>query len=109
MSFGLETLSPKGQRLLNRVNKKERIKKIISKAKELGFNNINIDLIYAFPGETKEDLKKDLDFIISLDIEHISTYSLIIEEHTILFNLLRGSWSNRFDNFSYFFLNKLLK
>ena len=85
LSFGLETLSPKGQRLLNRVNKKERIKKIISKAKELGFNNINIDLIYAFPGETKEDLKKDLDFIISLDIEHISTYSLIIEEHTILY------------------------
>lgn len=85
LSFGVETLSPKGQRLLNRVNKKERIKKIISKAKELGFNNINIDLIYAFPGETKEDLKKDLDFIISLDIEHISTYSLIIEEHTILY------------------------
>lgn len=85
LSFGLETLSRKGQRLLNRENEEEKIKRIIKQAKKIGFDNINVDLIYALPEESKEDLEKDLDFILSLDIDHISTYSLIIEEHTILY------------------------
>ena len=47
-------------------------------------NNINLDLIYAIEQETLDILKKDLDFIISLDVPHISTYSLIIENNTKL-------------------------
>ena len=41
--------------------------------------------MYAFPKESMEMLNKDLDFILDLDLEHISTYSLIIEPHTKLF------------------------
>ena len=43
-----------------------------------------MDLIYALPNESINDLEKDIDFILSLDIPHISTYSLIIEDNTLL-------------------------
>lgn len=85
LSFGVESIIPKNEKLLNRYNNKEKIINIIKKSRELGFNNINVDLIYAIPGEDIKDLEEDIDFILSLDMEHISTYSLIIEEHTKLF------------------------
>ena len=85
LSFGIESIIPKNEKLLNRYNDKERIISIIKKSRELGFDNINVDLIYAIPGEDLKDLEEDIDFILSLDIEHISTYSLIIEEHTKLY------------------------
>lgn len=47
--------------------------------------NINLDLIYAIPGQTIEQLKEDLKKAIALDVEHISAYSLIVEEHTQLY------------------------
>ncbi len=85
LSFGIESINEDNQKLLERENKKEEIINIIKTAKSLGFNNINVDLMYALPNETLEVLNKDIDFVLSLDIEHISTYSLIIEEHTKLY------------------------
>ena len=85
LSFGIESINEDNQKLLERENKKEEIINIIKTAKSLGFNNINVDLMYALPNETLEVLNKDIDFILSLDVEHISTYSLIIEEHTKLY------------------------
>ena len=85
LSFGIESINEDNQKLLERENKKEEIINIIKTAKSLGFNNINVDLMYALPNETLEVLNKDIDFTLSLDIEHISTYSLIIEEHTKLY------------------------
>ena len=49
------------------------------------FNNINVDLIYALPNQSIEDLVKDLDFFVKLNINHISTYSLMIEKNTLLY------------------------
>ena len=84
LSFGLESINKDNLKLLDRDIDLDRVKNIINEAKSLGFNNINIDLIYAIPFESMDVLKKDLDFIYSLDINHISTYSLIIEDHTKL-------------------------
>ena len=56
----------------------------INLVKNYGFNNINVDLIYALPEETLSTVKKDINQLLKLDIPHISTYSLIIEEHTKL-------------------------
>jgi len=61
------------------------IKKVINDAKEVGFNNISIDLIYALKNQTISDLESDIDKYLELDINHISTYSLIIEPNTKLF------------------------
>ena len=58
----------------------------IKLAKSMGFNNINVDLIYAIPGEKMLTLKSDVKSLLKLGIEHISTYSLIVEEHTKIYN-----------------------
>ena len=84
LSFGIETISKDGLELLDRSIDLNKVNNTISICRELGFNNINVDLIYALPNETIDDLSKDLDYIYSLDIEHISTYSLIIEDNTKL-------------------------
>ena len=84
LSFGIETTNNDYLKLLNRSLSKEKVKEIINYSKEIGINNINVDLIYALPNESIIDLEKDIDFILSLNIPHISTYSLIIEDNTIL-------------------------
>lgn len=84
LSFGLETTNPSHLKFLNREFNSKQALDIITYAKKIGLDNINIDLIYALVNQSIADLKKDLDFIISLDIKHISTYSLIIENNTLL-------------------------
>ena len=84
LSFGLESINKENLELLDRKCSKEEVVSIIKIARDIGFNNINVDLMYALPGEKIEDLEEDLDFIFSLNIEHVSCYSLIIEEHTKL-------------------------
>jgi len=84
LSFGIESTDKKQLALLNRKLNKTHTKDIINYAKSIGIDNINVDLIYALPKQNINDLKIDLDFILSLGIKHISTYSLIIENHTLL-------------------------
>lgn len=84
ISIGVQTVNPKYLKFLNRNHTKEDVVNLINLLKKFDFN-INVDLIYAIPGETLEELNKDLDFILSLDVNHISTYSLMIEPHTKLY------------------------
>ncbi len=109
LSFGIESINEENQKLLERNSSKSEIINIISIAKELDFNNINVDLMYALPNETLEVLNKDLDFILSLDIEHISTYSLIIEEHTKLYLNNTKNINDELDEAMYKLICKRLK
>jgi len=84
ISIGIETINEKFFKLLNRYNNKKEIKEKINLVKKY-FNNINIDLMYAFKDETIGDLNKDLEFFEELDIPHISIYSLILEKNTKLY------------------------
>ena len=84
ISFGIESINKKNLDFLERDADVEHIKDIINYCRKIGINNINVDLMYALPEESIADLEDDLNFIFSLDVEHISTYSLIIEEHTKL-------------------------
>ena len=84
ISIGIETINEKFYKLLNRYNNKNEIIDKIKQVKEY-FNNINIDLMYAFQNQTIEDLDKDLDFFKELEVPHISIYSLILEENTKLY------------------------
>lgn len=61
-------------------------KKVINKVKQYGFNNINVDLIYGYEGQTLTDLDNDLNNFLSLDVPHISTYSLTINKGTMFYN-----------------------
>lgn len=85
LSIGIETFNDDHLKFLNRkYTKTEAIEKV-KLAKKLGFNNINIDLIYAISNQTIEQLQNDLEIILTLNVEHISTYSLIIEPNTKLY------------------------
>ena len=85
ISFGLETTHSWILEKMNRTLDIEYVKYIISYCKKIGITNINVDLMYAFLGETLNEVEEDIDFILSLDVTHISTYSLILEEHTKLY------------------------
>ena len=84
LSIGVQTFNTKYLKYLNRHHDNEEVIKKINIAKKIGFKNINIDLIYALKNETLKDLEYDLDMFLKLNINHISTYSLIIEPNTIL-------------------------
>lgn len=84
LSFGLESTNKDNLSFMERELNKEEVINTINYCKEIGIDNINVDLIYAIPNETIDILKEDMDFIKELDINHISTYSLIIEPHTKL-------------------------
>ena len=85
ISIGIQTFNFKYLKLLNRNHNLKDVKKIINYAKKINFTNINIDLMYGFNGQTIKELDEDLNLFLSLNINHISTYSLMIEPHTKLY------------------------
>ena len=83
ISIGIESFDEDNLKYLNR---KICNLDLINYIKSIGIDNINVDLIYAIPGESKEVLINDINKLLDLDIPHISCYSLIIEPHTVLYN-----------------------
>ena len=84
LSIGVESFDKNNLLFMKRTANFEDVKNKINLAKDLGFDNINVDLIYALPNEKMGTLKKDLKLLLSLDVNHISTYSLMIEDNTYL-------------------------
>lgn len=84
ISIGIQTFHKNLQKTLNRNEDYNLLKEVITTLKENNITNINLDLMYAIPNETLDDVKKDLEYFLSLDVPHISTYSLILEPHTTL-------------------------
>lgn len=109
VSFGLETTDEALLKFLNRKLDKRQVRKIINYCKNCGINNINVDLMYALLGEDLSILEKDLEFICSLDVKHISTYSLIIEDNTMLKVNGCKNISEDLDLAMYEFISKYLK
>lgn len=83
ISIGVESFDKYNLKYLNRKHTTKQIHDNIKLVKKY-FTNINVDLIYALPIETLNVLKKDVREILKLNVPHISTYSLIIEENTVL-------------------------
>lgn len=84
ISIGIETINDKFLKLLNRNHTKQDVISKIDLSKKY-FNNINVDFMYAFPNQTLDDLILDLEFFKTLDVNHISIYSLILEKNTKLY------------------------
>ena len=82
LSFGLQSTDNKELRLLGRIHTYEEFLTNYQLAREVGFQNISIDLMSGLPGQTLEDWFGTLDKVVSLNPEHISAYSLILEEGT---------------------------
>lgn len=83
LSIGIESFDSDKLAFMNRSSDFASAKDKIELARKYGFDNINLDLMYGIPGERLRTLKKDLDLVLKLEPEHISTYSLIIEDYTI--------------------------
>ena len=109
VSLGVETINSKLQDVLERWTSKDRVVKCIDSLKSNDITNINVDLIYAIKKETLDDLKKDLEFLISLDVPHISTYSLIIENNTKLKIKGIDNIDKSLDREMYDMISKILK
>lgn len=85
LSFGLQSANNKELKLLGRIHTYEEFVSNYNLARELGFSNINIDLMSALPGQTVASWENTLSKVLALEPEHISAYSLIIEEGTPFF------------------------
>ena len=86
MSFGVQTFDDNQLKLLGRIHDAETAIETVSAARDVGFNNINIDLMFGLPDETLDIWANDLNSAINLSPEHISFYSLTIEEDTPIFH-----------------------
>lgn len=83
LSIGVQTVNPKFHKFLNRYSTKELVIEKINLARKY-FDNLSVDLIFALENQSLDDLKEELKFIKSLQVDHLSTYALIIEDHTLL-------------------------
>ncbi len=86
VSIGVQTFNENILNNIDRVHTKEEVFQLISWLQEYEINNISIDMMYGLPNQTKKDVVDDLDICSTLGIKHISYYSLILEEHTKLYN-----------------------
>ena len=82
ISFGLQSADDEELKLLGRIHTWEEFLESFQLARECGFDNINVDLISAIPKQTLESWESSLRNVIALEPEHISAYSLIVEEGT---------------------------
>ena len=82
ISLGLQSTVQKELHILGRIHTYEEFLRSYHWAREAGFFNINVDLMFAIPGQTCESWKHNLETVAELSPEHISAYSLIIEEGT---------------------------
>lgn len=88
LSIGLQSTKNDILKKIGRIHTYQEFLEIYKLARETGFKNINIDLMIGIPGQKIGDLKNTLQDIIKLEPEHISVYSLIIEENTPIEKML---------------------
>jgi len=84
ISIGIQSFNENELKFLTRIHNKETAIKTVHSSVNAGFNNISVDLIFNLPGQTKEIWLNNLQTVISLPVQHISAYSLILERGTIL-------------------------
>ncbi|MGN0506584.1 MAG: radical SAM family heme chaperone HemW [Lachnospiraceae bacterium] len=82
LSIGIQSAQEKELKLLGRIHTFEEAKQCVAWAREAGFTNVSVDVISALPGQTVEEYASTLEQILKLQPEHISSYSLMIEEGT---------------------------
>ncbi|MCD3195392.1 oxygen-independent coproporphyrinogen III oxidase [Clostridium botulinum C] len=94
ISIGLQAWQNKHLKALGRIHTREEFLKSYNMAREVGFENINVDLMFGIPNQSFDEWKETLNEIIKLNPEHLSCYSLIIEEDTPFYNLYENQKIN---------------
>lgn len=89
VSIGLQSADNKELKILSRLHSFEEFLKAYDEVRNAGFDNVNIDVISAIPKQTLKSYENTLNKVVDLQPEHISAYSLIIEENTPFFELYK--------------------
>lgn len=89
ISFGLQSANDKILKIINRKHSKKDFINAIKIAKNLGLENINVDILVGLPSQKLADVKKTIKLLLREKIPHISCYSLILEEGTVLNTLIK--------------------
>jgi len=84
LSIGMQSAVSHVLQVLDRTHNPANIEKVVGWAREAGFDEISLDLIYGTPGETMDDWQASIEAALSQDISHISAYALIVEDGTKL-------------------------
>ncbi|GIF72241.1 radical SAM family heme chaperone HemW [Asanoa siamensis] len=84
VSLGMQSVAPGVLRVLDRRHSPGRAAQAATEAREAGFDHVNLDLIYGTPGETADDFAASLATAIGAGVDHVSAYSLIVEDGTRL-------------------------
>lgn len=87
LSFGLQTTNNELLKSIGRIHTFESFKENYFLARSLGFENINVDMMFGLPNQSVKEFIKSLKEVVELKPEHISSYSLIIEEGTAFYRL----------------------
>lgn len=113
LSIGLQSWNDRILKLLGRIHSVDEFIENYNQARRLGFNNINVDIMFSFEGQNKEDLESTLDNLINIKPEHISCYSLIIEEGTVFNELYKAGKLKEIDEDTdremYYMVNRKLE
>lgn len=112
LSIGLQSTNNKILKEIGRIHNFEEFLETYNIAKKVGFDNINIDLMIGLPGQTITDIHKSLEQIILLNPNHVSVYSLIVEEETPIAKLIQNGTLKEIDeeterNMYWYVKNKL--
>lgn len=89
ISMGVQTFKPELLSVLGRTHNTEDIYTSVLNAKNAGIKSISLDLMYHLPKQTIEDFEQSLDLALDMDIQHISSYGLILEPKTQFYNMYR--------------------
>jgi putative oxygen-independent coproporphyrinogen III oxidase len=89
ISFGMQSVATNVLQVLERTHTPGRAMQAVREAQAAGFEHVNVDLIYGTPGETRDDFARSLDAAISSGADHVSAYSLIVEDGTRLAGKVR--------------------
>lgn len=88
VSIGLQSTNNQLLKSIGRIHTYEQFLETYNLAREIGFENINVDLMLALPNQTIEILEESVQKVININPEHISIYSLILEEDTKLYDMV---------------------
>ncbi|MFC7342166.1 radical SAM family heme chaperone HemW [Saccharopolyspora griseoalba] len=89
VSLGMQSAAEHVLRVLERTHTPGRAVAAAREARAAGFEHVNLDLIYGTPGERDEDLRRSLDAVLEAGVDHVSAYSLIVEDGTAMARKVR--------------------
>ncbi len=109
VSIGVQSSDDNLLKMMNRKHNFEKVKDVVSLFKKEGLDNISVDLMYSLPQQTMAILAKTINDILSLDVKHISIYSLTIEENTMFKRKGYSSLDEEIEADMYEYIEDILK